>query len=351
MLQMSAVRVTALCFLVGSLFLGCTDSASKEEGGASELLSSLETIDPTAGYQPKKEDPMKPIATINGEPVTRDDLNQKMANLVQQMTGGQAPPSFSPQQQAQLQQQAFQQIILERQLHGFATQNELQVEANVIEAEISTIMESFGGVEKFEKAMKDAGMDRETLKGDIRKSKLAEMAVNHYKGGLADASETDVETFYKENIDRYSVKEMVSASHILWGFTEGEDDASKTSKRKEADEVRTKLLESGDFAELAKTHSSCPSANDGGALGTFPREDMIPAFSDVAFALEIDEISEVVETEFGYHVIKVTEHTDAKTSALTEIKDKVASDVKEDLLQKWFQTLVSEAKVEDLSQQ
>jgi peptidyl-prolyl cis-trans isomerase C len=120
-------------------------------------------------------------------------------------------------------------------------------------------------------------------------------------------TDTDYKAFtnqFKAEIDR---SEAVRARHILFAIKPTDDTAEKSRKRELADSVRTQLLAGADFAEMAKTHSDCPSKNMGGDLGRFGRRKMVKPFSDAAFSQSVNAIGEVVETQFGYHIIQVTE--------------------------------------------
>lgn len=90
---------------------------------------------------------------------------------------------------------------------------------------------------------------------------------------------------------------------------------SKEDKRKQLDDIKKQISDGADFAELAKKNSDCPSGQKGGDLGTFTRERMVKPFSDAAFALDIGAVSDIVETQFGYHIIKVTDKKPAKEAS------------------------------------
>ena len=124
----------------------------------------------------------------------------------------------------------------------------------------------------------------------------------------------DKSSFIKIKKDNSSeTPEEISASHILISY-KGADRAdakikrSKQAAKKEAERIRKVILDEGkDFADMAKEHSDGPSGPKGGDLGKFKFEVMAKAFSEAAFALDIDQVSEVVETGFGFHIIKRTE--------------------------------------------
>jgi peptidyl-prolyl cis-trans isomerase D len=126
---------------------------------------------------------------------------------------------------------------------------------------------------------------------------------------LAKPSEEQIRKFYDDHLlDRFTDPEEIRARHILVQVEPGADEATKTKARAEADDLLAQARGGADFAELAKKHSKDPgSAAKGGDLGFFPRGRMVPAFDAAAFGLEPGKISDVVETPFGFHVIKLEE--------------------------------------------
>ncbi|KPK24145.1 MAG: hypothetical protein AMJ61_14175 [Desulfobacterales bacterium SG8_35_2] len=133
----------------------------------------------------------------------------------------------------------------------------------------------------------------------------------------------DVESFYRDNFNRYSMPEQRSARHILIKTSEEDTEDILAEKRKMAEQV-LELAKSGeDFAELAKQYSEGPTGPRGGDLGAFSRGRMVKPFEDAAFSLKEGEISDIVETQFGFHVIKLEKIEPASTRPLEEVKDEI----------------------------
>jgi len=135
-----------------------------------------------------------------------------------------------------------------------------------------------------------------------------------------------VEQNYKENLDTLFRKpEMVKASHILVGVDAKAAAEQKAEARKKAETVLAEVRKpDADFAALAKQNSTCPSKERGGDLGFFPRQgQMVEPFAAAAFALQVGQISDVVETPFGYHIIKVTERKEAVSTPLEKVKEAI----------------------------
>ena len=127
--------------------------------------------------------------------------------------------------------------------------------------------------------------------------------------------------FYDENPDQFKQPEQVRASHILIGAPENADAAAKAAAKRKAEGLLKQLKSGGDFAALAKENSQDPgSAIKGGDLGLFPRGQMVGPFDQVAFTLAPGATSDLVETQFGYHIIRVVEKKEAGAVALDEVR-------------------------------
>jgi peptidyl-prolyl cis-trans isomerase D len=140
-------------------------------------------------------------------------------------------------------------------------------------------------------------------------AKLREQAV---------VTENELRAFYQQNLQTYQLPERVKASHILLK-TEGKspDDVAKIKAK--AEDVLAQLKKGGDFATLAKKYSEDPSSANGGDLGFFGRGQMVPPFEKAAFSLPIGQVSELVTSQFGFHIIKVSERQTARTQPFEEV--------------------------------
>jgi len=147
-----------------------------------------------------------------------------------------------------------------------------------------------------------------------------------------EPTEADLEKYYKRNLDKFEIAEQASASHILIKLEEDMDEATKAEKRKLAESVLEKAKSGEDFAALARKFSDdTGTANKGGTLGYFPRGSMVPAFETAAFSLEPGEISNIVESQFGLHIIKGDGYIKPAIKPMAEVLDEVTTGVKKQL--------------------
>lgn len=141
--------------------------------------------------------------------------------------------------------------------------------------------------------------------------------------GQVKVSDEQVEEYYEDNIDTFKEKKQVKARHILFKLEENAKPEEEAKAREKAEAVLKKAKAGEDFAELAKKHSEGPTAKDGGDLGYFSENQMVKPFEEAAFKLNKGEVSDLVRTSFGYHIIKVEDVKEARTKSLEEVKGQI----------------------------
>ena len=184
-----------------------------------------------------------------------------------------------------------------------------------IQAELTELIESYGGQEEYEGVLEANNVEEEeALIKDISTHQLQTKVMEK----LVNISGEELATYFEENKTTFEQTEQVEASHILIA-----DEAT-------AKEVKTKLNEGSDFAELAKEYSTdTSSSTDGGSLGYFGAGEMVKEIENVAFKMNIDEVSEPVESEYGFHIIKVTGKKEAKEAVYEDVKEEVYNNLLE----------------------
>lgn len=167
--------------------------------------------------------------------------------------------------------------------------------------------------------------NKETYRiGEKRNIRYALVDVDQIRGQIA-VPESEIEAFYQQNLAQYSTPEQISASHILFK-TEGKDEAAVQAQ---AAEVLARAKAGEEFAALAKQHSEDETNNaKGGDLGAFGRGSMVPEFEQVAFGMKPGEISDLVKTSFGYHIIKMVENQPAVTRSLADVRAEIEDQLK-----------------------
>ena len=274
--------------------------------------------------------------TINGVDILESEIEKLVKPQLEMIAkqSAQMPPSFAEQYAKQLREQFIEQTIRRNLL------DEKVKQANIVitdEQAMSTIQKIAAGqkeplsLEEFKKKLAEYGQSFDNVKEEVRKGLARNQFMEAQWAGKINVTEEDAQKYYQENIKQFETPEQVRASHILIKpeFTDPNADPNadpneaKAKARTKTEDLLKQLKDGADFAELAKNYSACPSAPKGGDLGFFPRGETTPAFENTAFELEIGQISDIVETEYGYHIIKVTEHKDASTTSLEQAKDDI----------------------------
>lgn len=166
---------------------------------------------------------------------------------------------------------------------------------------------------------------------------------------IEKVSDADAKKFYDENKQYFEQPEQVQASHILIK-TEGMDDAKKAEAKKKLEGIAKQVKDGGDFAKLATDNSDCPSKAKGGDLGYFGRGQMVKPFEDAAYGMKVGDVSDIVETQFGYHIIKVTGKKEAKTQSFDDAKEMIVKNLegqkKGEFWQTYHKQLTDKTKIE-----
>lgn len=142
-------------------------------------------------------------------------------------------------------------------------------------------------------------------------------------------SDDDIEQYYIANKDKFSTSDSVRARHILIGVSSGASDEEKKKTKDKVRNILERIKRGEDFAKIAAEVSEDPGSKErGGDLGYFARGRMVRPFEDAAFALKPGQISDVVETQFGYHIIKVEDYKEGTSKKLDEVKDSIREQLK-----------------------
>ena len=298
---------------------------------------------------PLTNDPEAVVVRVNDIEIKRGEIIE-LVNLTMQRIGGQVPPQQLPQLQQQIYTRVKNDIINAKLIEIAVQSSDIQVSEADIEAEITTIRESLPEGKTLEELLAVQENSLAELKSDIRNQLASRMLFEQQVVDVPNANEVDAKTFYDENPTNFQTPEQVTASHILIAAS---DDASEDPKAT-LEEIRASIIAGGtSFAEAAAAHSSCPSSANGGSLGTFGKGQMVPEFEIAAFTQEIGEVGDIVETQFGYHIIQVSERTEEGTIAFQTAKDQIieflTNQSKQQVISSYIESLRDQATIEEVS--
>jgi peptidyl-prolyl cis-trans isomerase C len=305
---------------------------------------------PSAAPEPPKPVPEQlpdVIARVNGENITKAEFDKLIAQM--EMSAGQPVPK---ERRDEVFRRAIDQLVTFTLLGQETRARGIKADEKQVEEQIQQVRGQFKTEEEFKKALVGRGLTPEALRSDISRESSINTMMEAEVAGAAAVSDADVKDFYDKNPDKFKQPEGVRASHILIPTPQGADDTAKKTARAKADALLKQVKSGGDFAKLARENSSDGSAQQGGDLGVFTKGQMVPAFEQAAFALQPGQVSDVVETQFGFHIIKVTERKDASTVPIEQVSDRVrqflAGQRKQERAEAFIKQLKDKSKIEVL---
>lgn len=289
-----------------------------------------------------------PVATVNGEAITKAQLDEAFNNAVK--AAGIPVAELTADQKLEGYRQLLDELILDKLITKAASG--VTVSQADVDKEIAKIKTQFPDEAAFSKQLSEAGQTPEKFNESLTKMLQQQQWVESQIAGKTGVTDEEAKKFYDENKAEFEEGETVKASHILFLVKEGDsEEASK--KQLEAAKKAIARAKKEDFTKLAKELSEEPgAAESGGDLGFFTKDRMVPEFADAAFAQKKDTVStEPVKTQFGYHVIKVTDKKPARTVPFDEVKEKLEAYLKStkqrEAVQDLIESLKGSAKIEN----
>jgi len=306
--------------IVALVVCGCSRS-STEAAAATTPETTPQAAAQNAPAAPKPVPAQVPdvLAHVNGEDVTKADLDRAVQAL-EARAGGPVPA----EQRDQVVRGVLDQLIGYKVLVQETRARKVAVPDADVDARIGQIRGQFPSEAEFTQMLTQRNLTLEQVKSDARQDMAIAKLIEDEIASKVAVKPEQVTDFYAKNPDQFKQGESVRASHILISVPKGADAATKAQARDKAEQVLKEVKGGGDFAALAKQHSADPgSAAKGGDLGFFQQGQMVGPFNDAAFSLAPGAISDLVETDFGFHIIKVAEKKEGRTIPLEEVRPQV----------------------------
>ncbi|MBS3955988.1 MAG: peptidylprolyl isomerase [Clostridiales bacterium] len=268
-------------------------------------------------------------ARVNGEEITRAELDAQVERLRVQygdMFEGENGDALLLD---------FQRSLLASMIDAILMRKAAEERGiSVTDAEIDEQVEGIkAGIEDFDAALTEANMTLEDLRDQLRDQLVAQKLIEEIAGSEGVTAE-EIAAYYEENTDQFTEAAATNAAHILF------DAADKAT----AERVLAEIRAGGDFAALAKEHSKDGSGANGGDLGWADPNQYVPQFKDALGKLEEGEVSDLVESEFGWHIIKLLGTREASVQPLTEVTTLIEQMILQDRNTEVFQEFVAELR-------
>ena len=320
---------------------------SMKKGICSLVLATALMLACTSSHTPSAEEKKdnasgEKVAAVDGTVITRADFDREMgrANAMFTQTG-QTP---DPSQLAKVKQDVLENLIAMEVLYNESQKQGLKAEDEAVTKQLDTLKQRFPAEAGFKETLSKMNMTEDAVKSQIKRQLTVQQLIEKEVVQKITIPEKESQDYYNGHPEQFKKPDQVQASHILITVDPKADEAKKKEAHKKAEDILQKLQKGGDFAALAKEFSQCPSAANGGDLGHFGRGQMVKPFEDAAFAMKPGEISKVVETNFGYHIIKVTDKTAESTVKYDDVKEKLEQHLKQQKVQKDVEQYIAKLK-------
>lgn len=249
----------------------------------------------------------KNVASVNGEKISEKELHELLIS--------------------QYGSDGVDKLITDKIIEQEMKKANIEVSKEEIAKEMADYMEAYGGEDEFQEILHSSGVQIST----IEKNMETYLATKKLLEPRITITDEEMKDYFVENKDSYGQEEQVQASHILL-----EDEET-------AKEMINKLQAGDDFVDLAKKYSiDDTSSASGGELGFFGKGEMVKEFEDAAYSLHVGEISEPVKSQYGYHIIKVTNKKEAKEANFNDMKEEIRSAILDSKLESEYATWLDE---------
>ncbi len=289
-----------------------------------------------------EDEPGINLATVNGIAITQKDLGKELNRIRTQAAGRQQPIDES--ELAAIKGKLLEGLINRELLYQTSMANGIKVETSEVANQLENIRQQLSPGKSFAEALAEINISQIEFEKEILKAIAIQKLLDAQINQKVSISEKEMRIFYDNNPQFFKKPEQVKASHILIQVDPQATAEQKQQARNKIEEIQTKLNQGEDFAEVAKQFSECPSGKNGGDLGIFERNKMVKPFSDAAFSLKPGEVSGIVETSFGYHIIKVFEKIPETKLLYQDIKERLNQTMKRQKIQKETMAYINQLK-------
>lgn len=337
----------AVCLVLAA---GCQRSQPEKTAGTTAADAAPQA--PAASQEPEPPKPVPAelpdvIARVNGETISREDLEEAVRGF--QANSG---TEVRPDNRSEVYRGVLDELIAFRLLNAELASRKIDVGAAELDAAMADLRQRFPNEAAYRRALAEQKLTAEQLRARTKQTLLMNRLLEQEVGDNTQVSPSEVAKFYEENPDRFQQPEAVRLSHILIGVPQDAGEAQRKAARGRAADLAARARKGANFASLAKQHSQDASRDRGGDLGFVVRGQAQKPFEDAAFALQPGEVSDPVETVYGFHVIKAGEKRPAQKvpfgQAAAQVEEYLREERRQDAVRQYVDRLRTSGKVEIL---
>jgi len=338
-----AAASVALTFLIAAPLHAAEKKKTSAKAAPAAKGAPATTEQKPAPSKPAEVAEIKdPVAVVEGTEIKKAELDNTLGEILAQQ--GKSLSDVPPEQKPEIYRMLLDEVIVQKLVAKRAA--EMKVSDEEVAATFAKFKAQFPSEEELKAQIEKEGQTIESLQQGIRTSLQAQHWVDEQIKGKLEVPEKDAEAFFKENPERFKMPERVRASHILIRVPEEAKPEEVVEKQKAAAAVLARVKKGEEFEKVAAEISDDPSAKENkGDLNFFRKDQMVPEFADAAFKLKKGELgAEPVRSEFGYHVIKVTDRKPPEDIPLEQAKPQVVAFLEQQKREAAMQDLAKELR-------
>ena len=310
------------------------------------VLALITLVSPT--YAAESQSAEQKVALVNGTVIKQAELDSEMGRYLDRLQRtGRFPNDL---ERKEIKKQVLENLIARELLYQESQKKGIKVDQKEIDSQLTGLKGRFPSEAEFKNALSRNNLTEADLRFQFERDLAIKKLLDGQIGDKVAVSEKETRAYYDSNLETFKKPEQVRASHILIKVDPGADEAKKAEARTKIESLQTRLKKGEDFGALAKEYSEGPSGPKGGDLGFFGRGQMVKPFEDAAFTMKPGQVSNMVETQFGYHLIMVTDRTPEGTFSYDEVKDRLKQYLEQQKVQaaiaEYVETLKAKAKIE-----
>jgi peptidyl-prolyl cis-trans isomerase C len=313
--------------LVAIIACNKTEESKKEIAGATigtsqpQAAATVATsiVNPPV-LDTKTTQPTDIAVSVDGKELKKAELEKRLKEKMN-LYKDKIPTDKQKEARDAIKKQLIEEFVLRTLLVNEVNRQKVEATDKEIKADTDQIKASLPPNKKLEDFLKENNIPKEDIALGIKVKKLVALEL----GKNAKPTKKEISKFYDDNKDKFSTPENVHVRHILVTIDQADDDKIKAEKKEKIEKLRKQLVDGADFAEIARINSDCPSKEKGGDLGIIKKNQTVKEFEEAAFSQEKNVIGPVVKTEFGYHIIQVIDHQQAKMTPLADVQGKISS--------------------------
>ena len=276
---------------------------------------------PARGVAKTSEATSERVAVVNGVSLERTDFDKEVF-LVQRSVLGLGQP-LTCGQIALIRSEVLESMIKRELLFQDSRRTGIKPDEGAITKEIAALRQQFASESEYRNELARRNVSEEALRSQLARNSALQQYLDRQFAAKVSVTDAEMVAYYESHLDMFKQQLQARVSHILVQVDPAWNDARKREARRKADEILKNLKKGQDFAALAREQSDGPTRTNGGDLGYIRTGQLEPELDRAVFGLKAGEVSDVVETGYGYHLFKVSDRKPATVLAYDAVKEQI----------------------------